>query len=324
MNGLIKPDTKNTRFCRVFFLLSILLLSGCASAPQTKQLLNEVGYEYTDSVEIADVPFFPQEKYQCGPAALATVLAFADVDVTPAQLVDKVYVPERQGSLQVEMIAAARTHNRIPYRIKPELSNILAELQQQRPVLVLQNLGISWIPQWHYAVVVGYDLDAHNFVLRSGELQRRETRMSVFEHTWRRSQYWGLVLLRPGELPAIADEQQYFLAVADFTRTAQSASTELALQAGLERWPKSRNLNMALANHYHAIGSLRQAADSYRNVVNLYPDFAPAHNNLAMTLNEIGDIEAALRHAFKAVEIGGEFEAEYRDTLESIQRIDLQ
>ena len=25
-------------------------------------------------------------------------------------------------------------------------------------LLVLQNLGLSWLPRWHYAVVVGYDL----------------------------------------------------------------------------------------------------------------------------------------------------------------------
>ncbi|HHK0959736.1 TPA: hypothetical protein ACQQQD_006485, partial [Pseudomonas aeruginosa] len=47
-------------------LLLAALLGGCAQPPESAAL--------PARVELRDVPFFPQEAYQCGPAALATML----------------------------------------------------------------------------------------------------------------------------------------------------------------------------------------------------------------------------------------------------------
>jgi hypothetical protein len=93
----------------VFF---VLLLTGCASlAPQTATLRETFHTKgLPERVELTEVPFFPQTEYQCGPAALATVLAASGAKVTPDELVPQVYLPERKGSLQVEMLAAARRH----------------------------------------------------------------------------------------------------------------------------------------------------------------------------------------------------------------------
>src|SRR2546422_3737218 len=35
------------------------------------------------------------------------------------------------------------------------LSDLLAEVAAGHPVLVFQNLGLHWIPRWHFAVAVG-------------------------------------------------------------------------------------------------------------------------------------------------------------------------
>src|SRR5690606_29566356 len=87
------------------------LLSGCASLfPQTAELREGLPEGLPERVELKSVPFFPQDEYQCGPAALATSLAATGVKVTPTELVPQVYLPERKGSLQVEMLAAARRH----------------------------------------------------------------------------------------------------------------------------------------------------------------------------------------------------------------------
>ena len=84
-------------------------LSGCASSwPQTAELSAKRPQDLPARLELADVPFFPQVEYQCGPAALATALASSGVAVTPGDLVSQVYIPARKGSLQIEMMAAAR------------------------------------------------------------------------------------------------------------------------------------------------------------------------------------------------------------------------
>src|SRR6267143_388496 len=120
----------------------------------------------TERVELTQVPFFPQSEYQCGPAALATALASFGVKVTPEDLVPQVYLPERKGSLQIEMMAAARRHGMVSYQLAPRFEDVLRELSAGNPVIVLQNLGFGG--GWHYAVAVGYDYSYGDLILRSG------------------------------------------------------------------------------------------------------------------------------------------------------------
>ena len=65
----------------------------------------------------------------------------AGVKVTPEELVPQVYLPERKGSLQVEMLAAARRHGMVSYQLAPRFEDVLREIAAGTPVVVLQNLG---------------------------------------------------------------------------------------------------------------------------------------------------------------------------------------
>src|SRR5260370_26774661 len=81
-------------------------LGGCASpVPQTISLRDAWPAGVPERVELGAVPFFPQEDYQCGPAALATTLVESGVKVTPQDLVAQVYIPERQGKFPGERLA---------------------------------------------------------------------------------------------------------------------------------------------------------------------------------------------------------------------------
>ena len=79
----------------------LLLVSACASIPASVRAIDDGA----TVVELDHTPFIPQERYQCGPAALTTVLTVSGVDVDLQQIVDQVYLPEKQGSLQLEMLA---------------------------------------------------------------------------------------------------------------------------------------------------------------------------------------------------------------------------
>src|SRR3569623_834586 len=138
------------------------------------------------------------------PAALATVLAWSGSAVTSESLVNEVYVPARKGSLQPELLAAARRLARAPYVLRSDVADVLREVAAGHPVLVLQNLGLSWAPRWHYAVVVGFDLARERVVLRSGTEKRHEVSLALFERTWRRAHAWAVVVPPPAELPATA------------------------------------------------------------------------------------------------------------------------
>ena len=122
------------RIAGVFILAAAL--SGCASLfPQTKELAKGLPQGLPERFELTEVPFFPQLEYQCGPAALATALAAAGVKVTPDDLVPQVYIPERKGSLQVEMLAAARRHGMVSYALAPRFEDVLREVAAGTPVI---------------------------------------------------------------------------------------------------------------------------------------------------------------------------------------------
>jgi hypothetical protein len=75
-------------------LLLSLLLAGCATPPQVLDLRRSAA-DLPPQAEVAQVPFFPQEDYYCGPASLAMVLAWTGLDVTQDQIAPEVYTPGR-------------------------------------------------------------------------------------------------------------------------------------------------------------------------------------------------------------------------------------
>ena len=286
-----------------FFLLAAALGAGCA-AVQSERLLASAA-AFPQPIELDDVPFFPQEDYQCGPAALATVLGHSGVVVTPEQLTPQVYVPERQGSFQVELLAAARRHERVPYILAPQLESLAAELTSGNPVLVLQNLGLALAPTWHYAVVVGLDLARGEIVLRSGRNRRHALALATFEHTWRRGDYWAVVVLPPQQLPFTALELPYLESVLALEQTGRLETAALAYASAARRWPQSLPALMGLGNARHALGDLVEAEQAFRRAVKFHPAAAVAHNNLAQTLADQGRYDEAEASARRALELEG-------------------
>lgn len=284
-------------------LLLLLMLGACAATPQTDILRQSVPSSLTTAVNLSDVAFFPQDQYQCGPAALATVLTYNAVAVTADDLVSQVYIPSRQGSLQIEMLAATRRHGQIAYVLSASLSDMLQEVGAGKPVLVMQNLGLSRLPQWHYAVVVGYDLERAEIRLRSGTIRDYVMPLGLFEKTWARADHWAMMALKPGELPLQADEAEYFQRVADFEQINPGEMAVQSWRAGVQRWPHSRLLNMGLSNQLYAQGDLLQAAEVLQRLLANDAGAAAAHNNLAWISLELGDVVAALSHARQAVQL---------------------
>ncbi len=297
----------------LFFLLACI---GCAPFH-----LGPSSWMSVDPTEVylKDVPFYPQEKYQCGPASLAMVLEWSGLSLRPEDLTSEVYSPKLKGSLQPSLISAARKHGRIAYPIAgPE--DLFAELEAGHPVIVLQNLGLSWFPRWHYAVVVGYDKSGRNIILHSGKAASAHLAWRVFNNTWKRGHYWGLLVLPPGKMPATAREEQYLAAVSGLERAGRFEAALKGYRRALEKWPSSLAVMMGIGNCHYAEGRYSEAAVVFQKAASLYPTNGIPFNNLAQTLFMQGDIGKARKAARKAVALGGPLKGTFEETLQTIEQ----
>jgi hypothetical protein len=275
-----------------------------------------------EPIELDDVPFFPQTEYQCGPAALATILAHEDLAVDAEDMVGAVYVEGLQGSLQAELLGATRRNGLIPYVLEPQPSALFAELAAGRPVLILQNLGLTRVPVWHYAVVVGFDRERDRVILRSGTERRRLERSARFLRSWGRGDNWAFVAIRPGAVPATATPARYVRALAGAEGVLPSGDTRAAYDTALARWPQDDLVLFAAAARRHGERDSQGAAALYRRLLALQPNHAAARNNLANVLAEHGCYRDALsqaRAALETIDAGSALYAAISDTVASIE-----
>lgn len=303
------------RFASLCGVLLAVLLSACA-APQTQQLISAPG-GLPPRAEIGAVPFYPQEAYYCGPAALAMVLTWSGDPVTQEELAPEVYTPGREGTLRSDVLAAARRHGRLAVQVA-DLRALLSELAAGHPVVVFQNLALPISPQWHFAVAFGYDLEQRQLLLHSGTEARRVADLDTFERTWARGDYWALVVLPPDRLPATADEHTTLAAAAALERVEKNAAAAEAYRAILARWPKSFAAQLGLGNALYAGGEHDDAEQAYRAAIRLRPDDPIPWNNLAYVLAALGRPTEARAAAEEAVRLAPEDATAYRDTLREL------
>jgi hypothetical protein len=268
----------SARYLLIAAICVACLLSGCSVHRQTG-----TGKAPAADIELTDTPFFPQEEYQCGPAALAALLVSADVVTAPDLLSPDLYIPKRQGTLQLEIIGSIRRHDRIPYEIRPDMDAITAELKAGRTVLVLQNLGLKILPTYHYAVVVGVLSDGQ-VVLRSGTTERLLLDIDDFLTTWEKAGSWGIIALKSDELPTDHDISRYLEAVARVEAAGNIQLAEQCYKTVLYRHPHSDVAIFGLANTMFAQHHYTTAATFYSSLLKRNPAHAEAANNLAESL----------------------------------------
>lgn len=269
-------------------LICLLILSGCASTPQSRQIRTELPVSLPPAVELVNTPFYPQSEYQCGPAALATLLQFHGIKTTPEELSSQIYIPDRKGSLQIEMTAAARSHEMLPYQIAPQLTDLFAEIAAGNPVLVFQNLSFEWYPKWHYAVVIGYDTNNHEIILRSGTTRRWITPFEVFERTWQRADFWALAVVPVGEIPKTATPIPYLKTAYAFEETGHPELAFKAYQSASRQWPDVADAWMALGNIAYHNQDWPEAIKAFTTASHLEPEAVTGWNNLAYALHAYG------------------------------------
>ena len=284
---------KNARCIAGIFLFSASL-SACV-APQSKQLQLERPHDLPTKAYIKNVPFYPQQQFHCGPSSLAMAMNFYGKKLTPKELAKDVFTPGRKGSFQAEMKAAVRKRGMIAYELTPELVYLLAEVSVGHPVIILQNKAVKYYPVWHYALVIGYDLNKKQIYLHSGHNKNYVVSMSVFEFTWKRSKRWAMAVLPTDTLPNDRNLINALQSAVDLEEVGQVEAANQTYQTITKRWPDSLVAVMGTANTHLTLGNPESATKFYLRALKLEPKRADIYNNLAYSLQAQSCYQSSLR-----------------------------
>jgi tetratricopeptide (TPR) repeat protein len=284
-------------------MLLCMALGACTTVPSFEQPQD------ISQQALLDVPFFPQQDYYCGPAALAEVANFRNVETDQDAVASKTFIPGRKGSLAIEMSAATRQLGLLPYPLEKEFGALLSELDAGNPVLVLQNLGFGWYPKWHYALAVGYRLGDNTLILHSGEQRNYEIPFATFIRTWQRADQWARVVVDSTTVPTTAEPLRYLRSALAFEQTGRPELAYVFYQQALDQWPKEPAVLTAAANAALNTGDSRRARNLFESLLRNNPKEPNIWNNYAYALQADGCDMAASMAISVAVQLAPDEEA---------------
>lgn len=253
----------------------------CASKAHQTEALLRGPFEGPPAHVLESAPYVKQDAGFCGPAALAMAMQAAGKEVSVEALSAQVMTAGAKGSLQMDMISAARRNGMMAVPVE-DIKQIAGEVASGRPVIVFQNLGLNWLPRWHYAEVVGYDLPNQEIVMHSGDEAFRREPLRYFERSWGLADFWALVILKPGDLSATGTELAHLKAAAGLEQAQLLDEAARAYDGILTKWPESLGALVGRANIAYQRTEYRAAVDLLQRAAKAHPDSIVARHNLAV------------------------------------------
>jgi hypothetical protein len=214
----------------------------------------------------------------------------------------ELFTPGKEGTLQQDLITAVRRRGLVSAPVRTT-ENLLRELHNGRPVLVFQNLGLSWAPSWHYAVAVGYDLRRDELILHTGKTSNARMRIRTFEHTWRRTDNWAMVIATPGEVPVSSSELDLVNAGAGLELAKHYPSALAVYRSVLERWPSSLGAMLGLGNTHFAMKEPKRALEVLARATTIHPQSPIAWHNYSVALWHLRQPKEAAAAARRAISL---------------------
>lgn len=259
-------------------LCSGLFLSGCASSTKQTDALYSSRWQMSTTAQNS-APFIQQDAGHCGPATLTMAIQSTGTPADLQEITEQVYSPGAKGSLQTDIISSARRQGMMAVQING-LQALLQEIEAGHSVIIFENLGIKWIPQWHYALVTGYDLQRKVLTMHSGPNPNQKIDIAEFELAWKQGDYWGLVILKPGQLAASGDELAHLQAAASLEQINKLPEAQLAYLSILSKWPRSLIAHIGMGNIYYKLEDYNTAVDFLRIATMIDPESKAAIHNL--------------------------------------------
>lgn len=174
---------KNNSHLLIIISLAFFFLNGCASYIQSPE---------NNAVMIRNLPFYPQESYQCGPSSLASVLDFWGIDITPEAIAKEIYSESVRGTLNIDMVIYAEKKGLKAIQYNGSIDDLKKNIASGIPLIVLVDQGFSIYQANHFMVVVGFNEDG--LLVNSGKYQEKFMQMDDFLNSWQKTKNWTLLI----------------------------------------------------------------------------------------------------------------------------------
>ncbi len=142
--------------CLFFVLFFPVFLLSCAGTISVT--------EPTKAKIIRDVPFYPQEMLQCGPASLSEVFNFWGIKISPKEIAREIYSKSARGTLTMDMVLFPEKKGFAVRQYQGNLEDIRKNIDSGHPLIVLVDYGFSVYEKNHFMVVLGYRETASLFI----------------------------------------------------------------------------------------------------------------------------------------------------------------
>jgi len=141
---------------------------------------------------IKGVLFFKQAEHQCGPAAMASVLNYRGIKVSPEEIIRSIYSRGAAGTLDFDMVLYAGKHGRKAVKYRGSLEDLRKNVDSNNPLIVLVDYGFLSYQRNHFMVVLGYD-ESHIYA-NSGTEPMTAIANDEFVRTWKKTNFWTLLI----------------------------------------------------------------------------------------------------------------------------------
>lgn len=299
------------------FLTFVILFSACSTKNiETPQNISQR--------KILEVPYIPQQDYYCGPSSILMILKYLKskgyIKDTPSfeDIVKRVYIPSKKGTLQIELKSIVRDYNLIYFEKKAGIKEILKLIDEDIPVLVLLNLAFEKYPIWHYSVVFGYDLNKKEIYLRSREKVEIFSFRS-FENIHKKAGNWTLIITSYKKIPTSITKKDLLKTVIEFENAKKYRLIIEICKNALNRWENDFDILTALANSYYLSKDFENAKDIYEKILKIKED-PLILNNLSLTYMHLKECNKAKESIKKALNLDPKNRKFYEETLKEIFR----
>jgi len=158
-----------------FIVLFLILLGGCAISSRVPP---PGGFQVVDGV-----PFRAQEgRYDCGAAALSSLLGHRGADIPVSEIDRSVRDPRFAGTLMADLENHARSLGYLTRSGRGDLELLRRRIDEGCPLAIVVQRGRGIFSSPHYLVIYGYDEDS--FLVHDGLKEGVVIKTSRLAESW--------------------------------------------------------------------------------------------------------------------------------------------